>query len=204
MCPAAASACRRLPPLARGGQRADGRIKPDVVAPGSGVVVADLRRGGYVRKGGTSFAAPLVSGGLRPVVCKKNPEWGPDQVLEALRSTALDLGVAGPDTVYGWGQINALAASGLDEVPPEEDRLLAPFPNPARDGVVHFPVQLAERGRVELSVFDVAADWFSPQRARVWGLGPVAGEPHPAGPRPALDAGPGRGQRDLFLSTAVT
>ena len=77
-----------------------------------------------------------------------------------MRSTALDLGAAGPDTVYGWGQINALAASGLDEVPPEEDRLLAPFPNPARDGVVHFPVQLAERGLVELNVF-----------ARSWSVG---------------------------------
>ena len=120
------------------------------------MVVADLRRGGYVRRGGTSFAAPLVSG-VCALLLQKNPEWRPAQVLEALRSTALDLGAAGPDTVYGWGQINALAASGgLDEVPPEEDRLLAPFPNPARDGVVYFPVQLAERGLVELSVFDAA------------------------------------------------
>ena len=108
------------------GPTADGRIKPDVVAPGSGVAVADLRRGGYVRKGGTSFAAPLVSG-VCALLLQKNPDWGPDQVLEALRSTALDLGAAGPDTVYGWGQINALAASGLDEVPPPEDRLLTPF-----------------------------------------------------------------------------
>ena len=73
------------------GPTADGRIKPDVVAPGSGVVVADLRRGGYVRKGGTSFAAPLVSG-VCALLLQKNPEWRPDQVLEALRSTALDLG----------------------------------------------------------------------------------------------------------------
>ena len=149
------------------GPTADGRIKPDVVAPGSGVVVADLRRGGYGRKGGTSFAAPLVSG-VCTLLLEKNPEWTPAQVLEALRSTALDLGTAGPDTVYGWGQINALAASGLDEVPPEEDRLLAPFPNPARDGVVHFPVQLAERGLVELSVFDVAGRLVFAERWDLW------------------------------------
>ena len=149
------------------GPTADGRIKPDVVAPGSGVVVADLRRGGYVRRGGTSFAAPLVSG-VCALLLQKNPEWRPDQVLEALRSTALDLGAAGPDTVYGWGQINALAASGLDEVPPQEDRLLAPFPNPARDGVVHFPVQLAERGLVELNVFDVAGRLVFAERWDLW------------------------------------
>ena len=149
------------------GPTADGRIKPDVVAPGSGVVVADLRRGGYARRGGTSFAAPLVSG-VCALLLQKNPEWTPDQVLEALRSTALDLGAAGPDTVYGWGQINALAASGLDEVPPQEDRLLAPFPNPARDGVVHFPVLLAERGLVELNVFDVAGRLVFAERWDLW------------------------------------
>ena len=160
----------RMPQIASFSSRgptADGRIKPDVVAPGSGVVVADLRRGGYVRRGGTSFAAPLVSG-VCALLLQKNPAWRPDQVLEALRSTALDLGAAGPDTVYGWGQINALAASGLDEVPPEEDRLLAPFPNPARDGVVHFPVQLAERGLVELNVFDVAGRLVFAERWDLW------------------------------------
>ena len=73
----------RMPQIASFSSRgptADGRIKPDVVAPGSGVAVADLRRGGYVRKGGTSFAAPLVSG-VCALLLQKNPEWGPDQVL---------------------------------------------------------------------------------------------------------------------------
>ena len=149
------------------GPTADGRIKPDVVAPGSGVVVADLRGGGYVRRGGTSFATPLVSG-VCALLLQIHPEWGPPQVLEALRSTALDLGAAGPDTVYGWGQVNALAASGLSEELPREDRLLAPFPNPARDGVVHFPVQLAERGLVELSVFDVAGRLVFAERWDLW------------------------------------
>ena len=149
------------------GPTADGRIKPDVVAPGSGVVVADLRRGGYVRRGGTSFASPLVSG-VCALLLQIHPKWEPAQVLEALRSTALDLGAAGPDTVYGWGQINALAASGLAEELPKEDRLLAPFPNPARDGEVHFPVQLAERGRVELRVFDVAGRLVFAERWDLW------------------------------------
>ena len=149
------------------GPTADGRIKPDVVAPGSGVVVADLRRGGYGRRGGTSFAAPLVSG-VCALLLQIHPEWGPDQVLEALRSTALDLGAAGPDTVYGWGQINALAASGLSEELPSEDRLLPPFPNPARDRVVYFPVQLAERSHIELSVFDVAGQLVFTERWDLW------------------------------------
>ena len=149
------------------GPTADGRVKPDVVAPGSGVVVADLQGGGYVRHGGTSFATPLVSG-VCALLLQVHPEWGPAQVLEALRSTALDLGAVGPDPVYGWGQINALAASGLAEVLPREDHLLPPFPNPARDGEVHFPVQLAERGHVELSVFDVAGRLVFAERWDLW------------------------------------
>ena len=53
-------------------------------------------------------------------------------------------------------------------MPPQEDRLLAPFPNPARDGVVHFPVQLAERGLVELNVFDVAGRLVFAERWDLW------------------------------------
>ena len=50
------------------GPTADGRIKPDVVAPGRGVAVADLRRGGYGRGGGTSFCGALGERGLCLVV----------------------------------------------------------------------------------------------------------------------------------------
>ena len=150
----------RAPEIAASSSRgptADGRIKPDVVAPGNGVVVANLRRGDYVRNTGTSFASPLVSG-VCALLLQMHPEWGPAEVLDALRTTALDLGEAGPDTVYGWGQVNALAASGLDIVPPGEHALLPPFPNPAHNGIVHFPVQLRERDEVELSVFDLAGN----------------------------------------------
>ncbi len=150
----------RLPQIAATSSRgptADGRIKPDVVAPGEGVVMADLRSGGYLRSSGTSFAAPMVSG-ICALLLQAHPEWGPDEVLQALRSTALDLGEAGPDTVYGWGQVNALAASGLEVFQPGEHALLSPFPNPAQDGVVHFPVRLAERDLIELSIFDLTGN----------------------------------------------
>ena len=150
----------RLPQIAATSSRgptADGRIKPDVVAPGEGVVMADLRSGGYLRSSGTSFAAPMVSG-ICALLLQAHPEWGPDEVLQALRSTALDLGEAGPDTVYGWGQVNALAASGLEIFQPGEHALLSPFPNPAQGGVVHFPVRLAERDLIELSIFDLTGN----------------------------------------------
>ena len=139
------------------GPTADGRIKPDVVAPGQGVVMADLRDGDYQRSSGTSFSSPLVTG-VCALLLQAHPDWGPAEVLAALRDTALDLGEAGPDTVYGWGQIDALAASGLESTLPARHAQLTPFPNPSPGGLVHFPVQLAERNDVDLSVFDLAGN----------------------------------------------
>ena len=137
------------------GPTADGRIKPDVVAPGQGVVVANIRGGDYVRNNGTSFATPLVSG-VCVLLLQIHPLWTPAQVQEAVRNTAMDLGEAGQDTAYGWGQIDALRASGL-QLPAQDASLVgAPFPNPATEDVVYFPLQLAARDEVELRVFDLA------------------------------------------------
>ena len=135
------------------GPTADGRIKPDVVAPGVGVVVADIRRGDYRRSNGTSFAAPLVSG-ICALLLEMHPVWGPEQMLQTVRQTATDLGEAGPDTVYGWGQVNALRASGL--VKRTWDELVtAPFPNPVSQEIMYFPLKLEFDDDVELYVFDM-------------------------------------------------
>ena len=138
------------------GPTADGRIKPDLVAPGQGVVVADIRSGGYVRNNGTSFAAPIVSG-ISALMLQINPDWKPDQVLSELKSSALDLGDSGADTVYGWGLVNALGASGLQPAIPQTTRLFAPSPNPVIGGVqqVFFPMDITEPTDVILHVFNV-------------------------------------------------
>lgn len=146
------------------GPTADGRIKPDVVAPGQQVVTVT---GGsaaepfsidtYRRANGTSFAAPIVSGAAA-LLLQIHPQWTPAQVAEALRSTATDLGPAGADTLFGWGLVNVARASGLGEVIPEETLVQAPYPNPARgrDPVVYFPVALSAADELSLSLFDVS------------------------------------------------
>ncbi len=148
------------------GPTADGRIKPDVVAPGQGVVVADVRGGDYRRSSGTSFAAPVVSG-ICALLLQIHPDWQPKDVLAALQATALDLGEAGADTVYGWGHVQALAASGLRLAPPEQAAALAPFPNPARGERVYFPLLVDRREEVQLSVFDAAGNVVF---SRVWDM----------------------------------
>ncbi len=162
------------------GPTADGRVKPDLVAPGVGLVVADIRSEGYSRTRGTSFAAPLVSG-VCALLLQIHPAWGPDQLLQALRETAADLGPAGPDTLYGWGLVNALAASGEDVSRPPDTLAETPFPNPAAADVVYFPLQLGAAATVVLKVFDLsgalvaglerrleAGDYSTPAHALPW------------------------------------
>ncbi len=152
------SAGLRQPLLAYNSSRgptADGRIKPDVVAPGQGVVVADIRGGDYQRGSGTSFATPLAAGACA-LLLEAHPDWTPRQVQAALQQTALDLGPAGPDTAYGWGQVDALAASGLQRPVPEETWAGPPYPNPVQGGVVYFPLGLVNDTTVDLRVYEVS------------------------------------------------
>jgi serine protease len=64
---------------------------------------------------GTSMACPHVAG-VAALILAKHPSWTPDQVRNALETTATDLGAAGWDEVYGWGLLNAPAA--LSVTPP--------------------------------------------------------------------------------------
>ncbi|OGF90556.1 hypothetical protein A3I27_02740 [Candidatus Giovannonibacteria bacterium RIFCSPLOWO2_02_FULL_43_11b] len=65
---------------------------------------------GYATLSGTSMASPHVAGSAA-LVLFKNPSWTPDQVIAALESTATDLGIGGFDNLFGFGLVNALAAS---------------------------------------------------------------------------------------------
>jgi subtilisin family serine protease len=59
---------------------------------------------------GTSFAAPYVAGAAA-LVLSVDPTLTSDQVLALLESTALDLGQPGADARFGWGLIDADAAT---------------------------------------------------------------------------------------------
>ncbi len=91
------------------GPTADGRIKPDVVAMGNGVYVASpsgFSEYTYVR--GTSFSCPLVAG-VAALVLSAHPWLTPMELRDALRETADR--AASPDTVYGWGLVDAVKAA---------------------------------------------------------------------------------------------
>ncbi|HTS00093.1 MAG TPA: S8 family serine peptidase [Bacteroidota bacterium] len=94
------------------GPTADGRIKPDVMAVGSGIYVASpTDTAGYEFVQGTSFSCPLTAG-VAALVLKAHPEASAMQIIRAIKTTAYrGTGQAvRPDNYYGWGIVDAMAA----------------------------------------------------------------------------------------------
>ncbi|MEY2430056.1 MAG: thermitase [Verrucomicrobiota bacterium] len=58
---------------------------------------------------GTSFASPIVAG-VAALVASANPSLSNTQIVALLKQTADDVGVAGYDTSFGFGRINAFRA----------------------------------------------------------------------------------------------
>jgi subtilisin family serine protease len=116
------------------GPTVDGRIKPDLMAMGSGVYVARSSSStSYGFSGGTSFSCPILAGAAA-LILSVDPTLTPMELLDLLRQTASQS--ANPDRLMGWGIINTLevvnslvtTAEG-DEVP-EEFYILRNYPNP--------------------------------------------------------------------------
>jgi serine protease AprX len=84
----------------------DGRIKPEVLAPGVKIYVAKAPNS-YVLSNGTSYSAPYVAG-VAALIMQAHPDWTNHQVKEALMKTALNS--TSPDVNRGWGVIQGLAA----------------------------------------------------------------------------------------------
>lgn len=94
--------------------------KIDVAAPGvdilslqaSGTQLGPVVSPGYIRLSGTSMATPHVSG-LAALILAANPEYSNEEVRQAVRSSATDVGPSGYDLSYGYGRENAAAAVGV-------------------------------------------------------------------------------------------
>ncbi len=90
------------------GPTVDGRHKPDIMALGSGDVVASpYSDNSYTSASGTSFSCPLSAGVAALILCV-NPELTPMEVRDAMRETASQSN--NPDNLMGWGILNALDA----------------------------------------------------------------------------------------------
>jgi subtilisin family serine protease len=126
--------------------------KIDVAAPG--VDILSLRAAGtsmgtpvdayYTRADGTSMATPHVSG-LAALILSQHPIYINEDVRQALRASATDLGQAGFDPTFGYGRIDAAAALALPDV------LQAKIQSPANN--THVKAATAISGLAQGSTF---------------------------------------------------
>ena len=88
------------------GPTADGRLKPDLTAPG--VDVCALVGSGVQRLAGTSFATPLIAA-TAALITQVHPALDPVAVADALRRSGSNR--LAPDATMGWGRPDAAAAA---------------------------------------------------------------------------------------------
>ena len=90
------------------GPTSDGRIKPDICAPGVNCWAQNNDGTFTGAADGTSFATPLVSGACC-LIKQTHPEATAQQIRRAIMATGSN--ATHPDTAYGWGRLNAYAAA---------------------------------------------------------------------------------------------
>lgn len=139
----------------------DGRTKPDVAAMGTGVYVASSYDStGYTYSDGTSFSCPLTSGAIA-LLLNAYPQLTPEQVYDAITSTASQ--ASSPDNLLGWGIIDIESAyysidtanlAKIDYEPyPEFIKLTQNYPNPF-NAQTTISYSLKRSASVEIFLFD--------------------------------------------------
>jgi minor extracellular serine protease Vpr len=129
--PVSDSGAHRLQGTSGRGPTLDGRVKPDIVAPGHDVVGAMPRNmpnngmiawpadthstGRYTNNGGTSVAAPIVAG-IVALMLEANPQLTVEDARRFIQQTAITDAITGiittPNNSWGAGRVNAAAAIG--------------------------------------------------------------------------------------------
>jgi minor extracellular serine protease Vpr len=154
------------------GPTRDGRMRPDVVAPGSMIASALTSHGeagqyflgapAYTLNQGTSMAAPFLTGTVA-LMLQANPSLTPAEIRSILHDTATAEAAMGslPNGRYGYGKLDAFAAvrgaivlAGERIAREHGAELDPPFPNPWRGGTTVI-FRLPETGRATLTLYDL-------------------------------------------------
>ncbi|CAL9533731.1 hypothetical protein SUDANB6_04110 [Streptomyces sp. enrichment culture] len=109
------SADRAAPFTSAGPRLGDNALKPDLSAPGVGILAARSRlspgSGDYAAMSGTSMAAPHVAG-VAALLAEKHPDWSGARLKDALMSTSKPLDASA--YTLGAGRVDVPGAIGAD------------------------------------------------------------------------------------------
>jgi hypothetical protein len=144
----------------------DGRIKPDLMALGTSVLVASPGDTiNYTYGSGTSFSTPLTAGACA-LLLEANPSLTPMQVHELLKASATQ--ATNPDTLNGWGIYNvwqAIQVAGIAPQPPgslvpSDFQLIGVHPNPF-NAMTTISYQISAFSQVKLTVWDAGGRFLT-------------------------------------------
>jgi len=113
------------------GPTSDGRIKPDVMALGSGTSI--INGSGLLTTGsGTSYSTPLVAG-MAACIWGAMPQLKSTELLQYIRESGMNAST--PDTLYGYGIPNAekIWISLNESLPQADVPKFYCYPNPVKD-----------------------------------------------------------------------
>lgn len=112
----------QIAPFSSKGPSADGRVKPDIIAPGHNIISAKSRYSeadednqindtSFIANSGTSMSSPVVCGAIA-LLYEQNPNLTVEEVRALLIKTADKDQFTGtvPNPTWGWGKLNIFAA----------------------------------------------------------------------------------------------
>lgn len=136
------------------GPTADGRLKPNVVAMGSGTVVASIN-GGTATSSGTSFSSPIIAG-MTACLWQFDPTMRNTDVLNSIMMSSSM--AANPDDEMGYGIPDYATAtiilSGFDPDIVASPNDIEVFPNPF-DDVIDILYNSPDTQSVVIEVTDI-------------------------------------------------
>ena len=143
------------------GPTSDGRVKPDVVALGRGVLVASSN-GGTVRGNGTSYSSPLIAGMMACMV-QAFPYVSNSVIMDAVRESSSCFNT--PDTLLGYGLPDFMKAMNLISAEQEDysgKKCFALGRNPVMNNLFIFYYKLPEQAYVKIFNFRGALVYSGP------------------------------------------
>lgn len=115
----------------------------DLAAPGDNILTTN-NGGGYGAWAGTSFSSPIAAG-VAALVLGVNPALSASALVALIENNSDDIGVAGFDTSFGWGRVNAYRASAaaLSTLPSDTTPPSVSITAPSIGSTVSGTVQIA-------------------------------------------------------------